>query len=323
MADRVDAWSLLRTYPVPGKLVKAGRNVIAVRVHSDMFAGGMTGPAAVMNLSCPARVDQAVIPLAGTWRYAIEANYGLVQVPMEPAGHQNAPSALFNGMIAPLLPYAIRGAIWYQGESNADRAKQYQTLFPALIRDWRRAWRQGDFGFYFVQLANYMARWPQPTESKWAELREAQAMALALPNTGMAVAIDIGEADDIHPRNKEDVGRRLAFSALNQTYGCRDVVPSGPLFRSVKRDGSSLRIGFDFVGSGLVCQEKTLQGFAIAGADGRFVWATANIEKDLVVVASSAVSNPVFVRYAWADNPAANLSNANGLPAAPFQSRVI
>jgi sialate O-acetylesterase len=323
MADRVDAWSLLRTYTVPGKWVKAGRNVIAVRVHSDKFAGGMTGPAEVMRLSCPACGEGASLSLAGTWRYAIEANYGLVQVPTEPPGHQNAPSALFNGMIAPLLPYAIRGAIWYQGESNADRAKQYQALFPAMIRDWRRAWGQGDFGFYFVQLANYMARWPKPTESKWAELREAQTMALALPNTGMAVAIDIGEADDIHPRNKQDVGMRLARSALNQTYGCCDIVPGGPMFRSVKCDGSSLRLSFDSVGSGLDCQGETLRGFALAGEDGRFVWAAATIEDNEVVVSCPSVPNPVSVRYAWADNPEATLFSMNGLPASPFRSRVI
>ena len=322
MADRVDAWSLLRTYTVPGKRVKPGRNVIAVRVHSDMFAGGMTGPAELMNLSCPSCGEGALIPLVGTWRYAIEANYGLVEVPMEPPGHQNAPGALFNGMIAPLLPYAIRGAIWYQGESNADRAQQYHALFPVLIRDWRRAWGQGDFAFYFVQLANYMARWPKPTESKWAELREAQAMALALPNTGMAVAIDIGEADDIHPRNKHDVGMRLAFSALNKSYGCQDVVPGGPMFRSVKRDGSSLRILFDSAGSGLECQGETLLGFAVAGDGGRFVWASANIDNEEVVVSSPDVQRPTSVRYAWADNPAANLFNMTGLPASPFQAQV-
>ncbi|MFZ4777472.1 MAG: sialate O-acetylesterase [Terrimicrobiaceae bacterium] len=322
MADRVDAWSLPRTYTVPGKWVKAGRNVLAVRVHSDKCAGGMTGPSELMNLSCPSCGEGAVISLAGIWRYAIEANYGLVDVPMEPPGHQNAPGALFNGMISPLLPYAIRGAIWYQGESNADRAQQYQALFPALIRDWRRAWGQGDFAFYFVQLANYMARWPRPSESKWAELREAQAMALALPNTGMAVAIDIGEADDIHPRNKHDVGMRLAFSALNQTYGCSEVIPCGPLFRSVKRDGSSLRILFDSAGSGLECRGETLQGFAVAGDGGRFVWASANIDNEEVVVSSPDVSRPTSVRYAWADNPAANLFNMTGLPASPFQAQV-
>lgn len=325
MADRLDSWSLLRTYTVPGKLVRAGQNVIAVRVHSDKYAGGMTGPADVMKVSCPACGGDPVISLAGTWRYAVEENYGLVQIPVEPVGpgHQNAPSALFNGMIAPLLPFAIRGAIWYQGESNADRARQYQTLFPLMIRDWRRAWGQGDFSFYFVQLANYMAQQVQPSESQWAELREAQTMALALPNTGMAVAIDIGDAGDIHPANKQDVGLRLAFNALNQTYGLREVMPCGPLFRLVSRDGASLRLSFDFVGRGLVCRGEALQGFAIAGEDGRFVWATAIIDKEQVVVSCPGVSHPKAVRYAWADNPAANLYNRDGLPASPFRVDVM
>jgi sialate O-acetylesterase len=275
-----------------------------------------------MKLSCPDGGGGEEIFLAGTWRYAIEANYGLVQVPDEPIGenHHNAPSSLFNGMIAPLLPYAIRGAIWYQGESNADRAGQYQTLFPVLIRDWRRAWGQGDFAFYFVQLANHMARLPQPAESAWAQLREAQAMSLALPHTGMAVAIDIGEAGDIHPGNKYDVGLRLALNALLQTYGQGDVVPCGPLFRSMKREGATLRLSFDFVGGGLVCQGDTLRGFAVAGEEGCFVWADARIDGDEVLVSAPAITAPEAVRYGWGDNPEVNLYNKAGLPAAPFRT---
>lgn len=314
MAEREDAWSFLRTYTVPGNLVKAGRNVVAVRVHSDIHGGGLTGPSEEMKLSCPDCGGDAGIPLGGTWRYAIEANYGLV-----PSIH-NAPSVLFNGMISPLLPFAIRGAIWYQGESNADRAAQYRDLFQVLIWDWRRAWGQGDLGFYFVQLANFMARSPQPTESSWAELREAQAMALALPHTGMAVAIDIGEVDDIHPRNKRDVGLRLAVNALHQTYGCSDVIPCGPLFRSVKREGSSLRLSFDFVGGGLVCRGDVLRGFAVAGEDGRFFWAEAKIEGDDILVSSPEIREPRSARYGWADNPEVNFYNKAGLPASPFRT---
>jgi len=231
-----------------------------------------------------------------------------------------APGVLFNGMIAPLLPFAIRGVIWYQGESNADRAAQYRDLFQVLICNWRRAWGQGDFPFYFVQLANYMARQEQPTESQWAELREAQTLALALPNTGMAVAIDIGEAEDIHPRNKMDVGLRLALHALHETYGHSDVIPSGPLFRSVKREGSSLRLSFDHVGGGLVCQGDALRGFSIAGEDGRFVWAEATIDGDDVLVSSPQIAAPRSARYGWADNPEANLYNKAGLPASPFRT---
>lgn len=314
MAERADSWCHLRTYTVPGNLVKAGRNVIAVRVHSDIFGGGLTGPAESMELTCPDRPGDAAIPLAGTWRYAIEANYGHVLT------FHTTPSALFNGMIAPLLPFAIRGVIWYQGESNADRAVQYRDLFQLLIRNWREAWGQGDFPFYFVQLANYMARQPVPAESRWSELREAQAMALALPNTGMAVAIDIGDAEDIHPRNKKDVGLRLALNALHGTYGCSDVIPCGPLFRSAKREGSSLRLSFDHAGGGLVCRGDALRGFAIAGEDGRFVWAEAEIDGDGILVSSPVVAEPRAARYGWADNPDVNLHNKEGLPASPFRT---
>ena len=322
MAERADSWSHLRTYTVPGKLVKAGRNVIAVRVHSDKYAGGMTGPTEFMKITCPDCTEDAGIPLAGTWQYAVEADYGLLQLPQEPvsAEHFKAPSALFNGMIFPLLPFAIRGAIWYQGESNADRAAQYRDLFPVLIRNWREAWGQGDFPFYFVQLANYMARQPVPTQSCWAELREAQTMALALPNTGMAVAIDIGEADDIHPRNKKDVGLRLALNALHGTYGHSDVIPCGPIFRSSKREGSALRLSFDHVGGGLICHGDALRGFTIAGEDGRFVWAEAKIEGEEILVSSPEIAEPRSARYGWADNPDVNLYNKVGLPASPFRT---
>lgn len=339
MADREDAWSLARNYVVPGRLVKPGRNVISVRVHSDKYAGGMTGPAQLMQVSCPAAGGADLIPLAGTWRYAVEANYGLVQLPDELilADHRNAPSALFNGMIAPLLPYAIRGVIWYQGEANADyalrefiwhdgksnpanRAKEYEVLFPTLIRDWRRAWGQGDFTFLFVQLANFRARSNEPSESKWAELREAQRKTLALPNTGMAVTIDIGDEEDVHPRNKKDVGLRLAFSALHQIYGFRDIAPSGPVFRTITRDGACLRCFFDPVRGELVCDGRELRGFVIAGEDGRFVRAEAKLEGGQVVLRSPQVSVPVAARYAWADNPDASLFNSAGLPASPFQA---
>jgi sialate O-acetylesterase len=322
MAERADSWSHLRTYTVPGKLVKAGRNVIAVRVHSDKYAGGMTGPTEFMKITCPDCTGHAAIPLAGTWRYAVEADYGLLQLPQEPvsAEHFKTPSALFNGMICPLLAFAIRGAIWYQGESNADRAAQYRDLFPVLIRNWREAWGQGDFPFYFVQLANYMARREHPTESRWAELREAQTMALALPNTGMAVAIDIGEADDIHPRNKKDVGLRLALNALHGTYGHSDVIPCGPIFRSAKREGSALRLSFDHVGGGLICHGDALRGFAVAGEDGRFVWAEAKIDGEAILVSSPEIAEPRSARYGWADNPEVNLYNKAGLPASPFRT---
>ena len=221
-------------------------------------------------------------------------------------------------MIAPLVPFAIRGAIWYQGESNAGRAYQYRTLFPIMIRDWRRAWGSA-FPFYFVQLANWRARKAEPDESDWAELREAQLMTLREPNTGMAVTIDIGDADDLHPPNKLDVGRRLAAWALAGTYA-RKVTPSGPLYDRYTIEGDRIRIHFKY-GAGL----KTLDGgplksFAIAGEDRRFVWADARIEGNTVVVSSAKILKPVAVRYAWANNPIANLYNRAGLPASPFRT---
>ncbi|MCE9616118.1 MAG: 9-O-acetylesterase [Lentisphaerae bacterium] len=322
MQQTPEAWAMMRTYTVPGRLVREGRNVIAVRVHSNKFAGGMTGPAHAMRLACPSAPDFPPLALDGAWRYAVEKSYGLVELPKEPVSPNaaNRPSVLFNGMINFLVPFAMRGAIWYQGESNAARALQYRTLFPTLIRDWRKVWGREDFAFHFVQLANYTARNPEPGESQWAALREAQTMALALPQTGMAVIIDIGDADDIHPANKQDVGFRLALNALHRTYGKRDVIPHGPLYRAAQREGRTMRVAFDGVGGGLACRGASLRGFAIAGADRKFVWADACIEGESVVAASPAVAEPVAVRYGWADNPDCNLYNYAGLPASPFRT---
>jgi sialate O-acetylesterase len=233
---------------------------------------------------------------------------------------QYEPASLYNGMIAPLIPYAIKGAIWYQGESNAGRAYQYRSLFSAMIRDWRREWGQGAFPFLFVQLANFMAREPEPADSAWAELREAQSVALRLPKAGQAVIIDIGEADNIHPKNKQDVGYRLALNALAIAYG-RDIVYSGPTFKSMELEGDRIRLHFDHIGGGLEAKGGgPLKGFAIAGEDGKFVWADAAIEGDAVVVRSAQVAHPVAVRYAWANNPECNLYNKEGLPASPFRT---
>ncbi|NSW80263.1 MAG: sialate O-acetylesterase [Chthonomonadetes bacterium] len=240
--------------------------------------------------------------------------------PTHPRNNPWKPSGLFNAMIMPIVPYAIQGAIWYQGESNAGRAYEYRTLFPAMIQDWRKAWGQGDFPFLFVQLANFMATKPEPGESAWAELREAQLMTLRLPKTGMAVAIDIGEADDIHPRNKQDVGKRLALNALAIAYG-RKIDYSGPIYSHMKREGNRIRLYFKHVDGGLTTPNgEPLKGFAIAGADRKFVWADARIEGNTVVVSSPQVSEPVAVRYAWADNPVCNLYNRAGLPASPFRT---
>ncbi|MBI1390101.1 MAG: sialate O-acetylesterase [bacterium] len=241
------------------------------------------------------------------------------------------PTSLYNAMIAPLIPCAFRGAIWYQGESNADRAIEYRTLFPEMIKSWRANWDQGDFPFYFVQLANFNAN------GKWPELREAQTMTLSLPHTGMAVIIDIGDPYDIHPRNKQEVGRRLALNALAQDYGY-DLEYSGPMYKSMSKDGSSIVLSFDHAESGLVAGPRmdeayvrrasrngggdgVLRGFEIAGSDGAYHPANAEIKDGKVVVSSPEVSDPVNARYAWKDNPdEANLYNRAGLPASPFRT---
>lgn len=232
----------------------------------------------------------------------------------------NKPSVLFNGMICPLLPLGIRGVIWYQGESNVGRAYQYRTLFPTLIADWRRAWGQGDFPFLFVQLANFGEPQTLPGDSDWAELREAQLMALSVPKTAMASAIDLGEAFDIHPKNKQDVGERLALCALATVFG-RDGEYSGPLYAGMSLEGNAIRLRFEHVDGGLVAKgSETLEGFAVAGADRRWFWADARIEGETVMVSSAFVSHPVAVRYGWHHNPKGNLYNRVGLPASPFRT---
>jgi sialate O-acetylesterase len=253
--------------------------------------------------------------------------------PVSPLSSQETPSLPYNAMIAPIARYGIQGVIWYQGESNASDYVHYRTLFPVMIRDWRQAWGQGDFPFLFVQLANYMAPQTQPSEGGWANIREAQATALALPNTAMAVAIDVGQADDIHPRNKKDVGARLAKAALRIAYN-QDVQHSGPRYQSMNVEGNKLRLRFTEIGSGLTIAAapatqpgmapaqpaSSLKGFAIAGSDRKFAWAQARIDGDTVVVWSDEVAEPVAVRYGWASNPSVNLYNKDGFPASPFRS---
>ncbi len=330
MEQRPDAWNTPRIYTVPGKLVKPGRNVIAVRVYSNIYAGGFIGTPKQMQLTAVVGKDETPIPLSGKWKYQIEANFGLVPNPPPPPrgqGNQNSPYMLFNNMINPILPYGIRGGIWYQGESNADKAKQYRKLFPLMINSWRKAWKQ-DFPFYFVQLANFNPVRSQPGESAWAELREAQTMTLSLPNTGMAVTIDIGEAKDIHPRNKQDVGLRLALPALAKLHGFENLVYSGPIYKAMKVEKTPstssgqaiIRISFNHVGGGLVVHGKKLEGFSIAGKDRKFVWADARIEGNTVMVSSLQVPKPVAVRYAWLENPSCNLFNSSDLPASPFRT---
>ena len=318
-----NSYMVPRKYVVPGSLVKAGRNVIAVRVFDSAGEGGFSRGGA-MSIGPNGDGDSQAISLRGVWDYKVE----LALEPKRPdwgtrpeavgVSNQNNPSVLYNAMIAPLVPFAIRGVIWYQGESNAGRAYQYRTLFPLMIRSWRSAWGR-EFPFYFVQLANWHASKAEPDESDWAELREAQTMTLREPQTGMAVTIDIGDENDIHPRNKLDVGRRLAAWALAETYG-EKVIPSGPLLDRFTIDGDKVRIRFKH-GTGLKTSDGgPVKGFAIAGEDRRFVWADARIEGDTVIVSSPKVVKPVAVRYGWADNPIANLYNKAGLPASPFRT---
>jgi len=258
------------------------------------------------------RWDQSIAQYVATTSAPADKN--------DPRRNPHRTSGLYNAMIRPLIPYAIRGAIWYQGESNAGRAYQYRTLFPAMIRDWRKHWGQSDFPFLFVQLANFRKVKPEPGDSAWAELQEAQLMTLKLPNTGMAVAIDIGEANDIHPKNKQDVGKRLALNALTITYG-QDVAHTGPLYDSVKFEDDKAIVTLKNAAKGLTTRNnEPVKGFAIAGNDRKFVWADAKIDGDKVIVSCEKVKSPAAVRYAWADNPVCNLYDGTGLPASPFRT---
>jgi len=233
-------------------------------------------------------------------------------------GDQWTPTGLFNGMINPLLPYALRGALWYQGESNAERAAEYHALFAAMITAWRAHFGQGDFPFYWVNLANYK----NPTDktgTTYAFLREAQTLTLDLPNTGQALAIDVGNPDDIHPTNKQDVGHRLALLAKNRLYGATGD-DTGPTFSSLTREGTALRIRFTHAAEGLIAHDKPVQSLELAGPDKVFHPATAKILRDTLLVSASGVTDPVAVRYAWKNSPEANLFNGAGLPAVPFRS---
>jgi sialate O-acetylesterase len=302
-----------RWYEIPSGLLKEGKNTIVVRVVSNIGKGGF-----VLDKPYELVCSGQTIALKGPWRYRLGAT-------MEPLASQTfirwKPLGLYNAMLAPLQKYSIKGVIWYQGESNAARPIQYRELLPAMVRDWRKHWNQGDFPFLLVQLPNYMEPKPQPSESNWALLREVQLKTLSLPHTGMVVAIDIGEWNDVHPLNKNDVGKRLALAAQSVAYGEAGVVSSGPIYESMKIDGEKIFVSFRHTGSGLVARGGELRSFAIAGADKRFVWAKARIENNRVMVWSEQVQNPVAVRYAWADNPAgANLYNEEGLPASPFRT---
>jgi sialate O-acetylesterase len=314
-------WNQPRVYKIPAGALKAGRNTVAIRVLDTGGGGGVFGQADQLKVE-PAGGQP--ISLAGAWRYKVGAALADTKpAPQRLDNNPNVTTVLYNGMIAPLVPFGVKGAIWYQGESNAGRPAQYRTLLPTMIRDWRARFDVGDFPFFIVQLANFMGVQQQPVESGWAELREAQLLtALNDPNCGLAVAIDIGEANDIHPKNKQDVGARLALAARGIAYG-QSIEYSGPEFKSMEVTGGKARLHFEHVGGGLVARGgEPLKGFAIAGADKRFVFADAKIDGDTVVVSSPDVAEPVAVRYGWANNPVCNLYNKAGLPASPFRTDV-
>jgi len=303
-----------RRYEIPQGILHKGKNTIVVRVISNAGKGGF-----VPDKQYEIVEGNQTIGLKGKWQYRLGAT-------MEPLASQTfirwKPEGLYNAMLAPLLKYRIKGVIWYQGESNAAKPMEYRDLFTGLIKDWRLGWQEGNFPFLYVQLPNFMEAKSQPSESDWALLREAQLQTLSVPNTAMAVTIDIGEWNDIHPLDKLDVGRRLALAAESVAYGDSTLVYSGPQYQSMKIEGNKVSLSFSSVGKGLVAKGgEGLKSFAIAGSDKVFVWGQARIEGDKVIVSSDRVPNPVAVRYAWADNPeGANLFNKEGLPASPFRT---
>ena len=308
-----------RRYNVPADLLKTGKNILVVKVTNNNGKGGF-----VPDKPYCLFAGNDTIDLKGYWQYKV----GEVFIPSGGFGGggggisaQNQPAALYNAMVAPLTNYSVKGFLWYQGESNSGRADEYAKLQPAQIIDWRNKWKQPGAPFLFVQLPGFMDYNYLPSESQWAGLREAQLKSLSVPNTAMAVAIDVGEWNDIHPDNKKAVGDRLALAAEKIAYG-ETIVYSGPIYQSATIEGNKITISFSNVGSGLIANDgEELSEFAIAGADKKFIWAKAKIDGDKIVVWNDNVANPMYVRYAWADNPVnPNLYNKEGLPASPFRT---
>ena len=306
-----------RRYTVKNGLLKAGKNLVVIRVTNTAGKGGF-----VPDKRYEMIVGDQTLDLQGDWNYKV----GEVFPPkIEPAApNQFPPTALYNAMIAPLTSYALKGMVWYQGESNVSKPEDYAKLLPALAEDWRTQWKQPEIPFLYVQLPGFQDRTFLPTESNWAVLREGQRTSLSIPKSGMAVTLDLGEWNDIHPLTKKPIGERLALAARKLAYG-ENIVSSGPIYASHQIEGNRIRIHFNETGSGLDINkqdEDDLTYFAIAGKDKKFVWAKAVIEGNQVVVWSDDVPEPKYVRYAWADNPdGANLINREGLPASPFETK--
>ncbi len=315
-----------REYKIGADVLKTGKNLFVIRVTNSGGKGGFVPDKPYFLLAAGDTVD-----LKGDWYYKVgevtqRRSFAGGGVPMAiPVSAQNSPTGLYNGMIAPYTNYAVRGFLWYQGETNADNYQAYNKLLPAIIKDWREHWQLGNLPFLIAQLPNYMDVNYSPEESNWAEMRKIQLeIAESMPNTGLGINIDLGEWNDIHPGNKKPVGERLALQAIKISYGEKEIVTSGPIRKSARRDGNKIVISFDNVGSGLVSGNgEKLSHFAIAGENGKYEWANVEIINNEVVVWSDVIVNPKSVRYAWADNPDfANLSNKEGLPASPFQINV-
>lgn len=314
-------WNQPRAYTIPASAVSGTTLLVAVRVYSFIFDGGIIGSARDLRIELDATAGNS-LPLAGEWRYQCEHDLGVVKEShLMGHGERNSPHMLFDNMLLPLVPYALRGAIWYQGEGNAGEAQLYTRMMRDLILDWRRHWGQRDFAFHLVQLPGFQAAREHQPDSHWAHFREAQTAALSLPHTGMAVTIDLGEAGDIHPKNKIPVGERLAQSALALTYG-RDVIPCGPLASQFTIETDAIRCRLQHAGDMLTTTDgQAPRLFFLAGEDRVFHPAQARLEGATVVVRSAHVTNPVAVHYAWADNPeGCNLAGPGGLPASPFRS---
>jgi sialate O-acetylesterase len=303
-----------RRYKIPEGVLKPGKNIFVVKVTNNAGKGGFVPDKPYCIFSGADTID-----LKGTWQYKVGEVFAPGPAAPQSINAQNQPTALYNAMVAPATNYAIKGMLWYQGESNAGRPQDYEQLQKALIADWRSKWNQGDIPFLYVQLPNFMEANYLPEESNWALIREAQLNSLSVPNTAMAVAIDLGEWNDIHPGNKKDVGERLALAAEKLAYG-ENIVYSGPLYESSAIIDNKIVISFKHTGSGLTTNDaEAPQQFAIAGSNKKFIWANAKIEGNKVIVWSEEISEPKYVRYAWADNPAKpNLYNKEGLPASPF-----
>jgi len=307
-----------RVYFIPDGLLKPGKNVVAIRVLKTKPQGGFLGKPEELRLELG---DKTSIALAGKWKGQLSVD-ARPPHPL-PIGYENwpvMPSVLYEGMLAPLAPLSITGALWYQGEQNSERGFQYRRILPAMIADWRKLFGQGDFPFYIVSLPTFRQRSETPTDDTWAETRESQALtAASVSNSCLAVTIDTGDPDNLHPKDKQPVGERLALCALAKHYG-KKVVYSGPTLASVERLPGSIRLHFAHTDGGLVVKGAKLEEFTIAGEDRKWYWADARIEGDTVVVSSSSVPNPKEARYAWQSNPAATLFNGAGLPGGPFRT---